>query len=474
MHRSAAARRGSLPLPLVALAGTLLTLLASLPAFASGTISRVAVSPDAQQLSISVFTAEDQPLQVKGFTLASPPRLVFDLTAGRLAPDVAETVSVPSSAVKQVRFGQFSPEVARIVVDVGAADQAGRPSGVTWQVKSRKGETVIVLNGAGSKPAVLELSEPTIQREADCVLVRFAGAGALERTIGVLDKPFRVYADLQGAESGWFESESDDAPLRAIRMGPQTRRAEHSGAAQDAGAPVARIVVELTQKQPYSIFTDGADLVIAAGPQPWALPLPKYAATGKLKGRAIVVDAGHGGNDIGAPAVFGSPPGEPYEKDVTLAIAHRLAQLLKSEGASVTMTRSDDTFIPLQQRAAVANKLKADAFISIHCNSCEQPDTLSGTSVYYDHPHSERFAELVQGELIASLGTSDKGVRNANFAVIRRTTGPGILVETAFINNKDDRAGLQNANFRERTARSIVHGLIKYLKETSRKQEASG
>jgi N-acetylmuramoyl-L-alanine amidase len=136
------------------------------------------------------------------------------------------------------------------------------------------------------------------------------------------------------------------------------------------------------------------------------------------------------------------------------------------------MTRSDDTFIPLQERAAIANRLKADAFISIHCNSCEAPDTLCGTSVYYDHPHSERFAELVQGELIASLGTADKGVRNANFAVIRRTKGPGVLVETAFINHQDDRAGLQHPKFRERTARAIVQGLVEYLKERPRTEEA--
>jgi N-acetylmuramoyl-L-alanine amidase len=184
------------------------------------------------------------------------------------------------------------------------------------------------------------------------------------------------------------------------------------------------------------------------------------------------VDPGHGGKDIGAPASFGSRPGEPYEKNINLDIAQRLAALLKAEGASVTMTREDDTYVALQERAATANRLEADALVSIHCNSCETPNSLSGTSVYYDHPHSARFAALVQGELIAALGTVDKGVRNANFAVIRRTKGPGILVETAFINNDDDRERLQHPNFRERTARAIVQGLVEYLKEQPQTKEA--
>jgi len=191
--------------------------------------------------------------------------------------------------------------------------------------------------------------------------------------------------------------------------------------------------------------------------------LPEYVAAGRLKGKTIVIDPGHGGDDVGAPATFGPPPQGPYEKDIVLDIGRRLAALLRAEGAEVTMTRKDDTYISLSERAALANRLKADALISLHCNSCDDPDTLHGTSVYFDHQHSARFAQLVQSELIGALGTEDKGVRNANFAVIRRTKGPGILVETAYINHESDRERLVNPNFRERTARAVVRGLIDFL-----------
>jgi N-acetylmuramoyl-L-alanine amidase len=433
-----------------------LALAASLPAW-SGTVSRVTVTPGAQHLTVSLL-ADGGPLEVKGFTLTNPPRLVFDLPGARLGPDLPDSVPLSFRGAKLLRLGQFStqPDVARIVVDL-----TGENDELRWETTrgTQPGETILVLGKAGP----VALGRPLVKQEADSVLVRLAGAGGLKRSVGVLDEPYRIYTDLANAAAEWYKTDCDQAPLSAIRMGQQEPK---------DGEPVARLVVELRRKQAYCVFADGADLVIAVGPQPWALPLPAYVGSGSLKGKTIVVDPGHGGKDIGAPASFGSRPGEPYEKNINLDIAQRLAALLKAEGASVTMTREDDTYVALQERAATANRLEADALVSIHCNSCETPNSLSGTSVYYDHPHSARFAALVQGELIAALGTVDKGVRNANFAVIRRTKGPGILVETAFINNDDDRERLQHPNFRERTARAIVQGLVEYLKEQPQTKEA--
>ncbi len=440
------------------LMGGMIALAFCAPAFA-GTITRITVAGKQHQAAITVITSGGESLQVKGFTLTNPPRIVFDLPAAlaKGAPAIVgqeQAFALRGGPIKQVRLGQFStaPDIARIVVDLSVDS---KQSDLKWEAKKgpHPGETVLVVRWGGA----VTLAQPIVKREADCVLVRVQGAGALKREVGALDKPYRIYVDIEGAAAKRCDAGFEQAPLHAVRLGPQPE--------QD-GQSVARVVVELTKKQAYNVFAEGPDLVIAVGPHEWGLPLPAYAATGRLKGKTVVVDAGHGGNDIGAPAAFGAPPGEPYEKGITLDIAQRLTKVLKAEGASVTMTRSDDTFVPLQERAAVANKLKADAFISIHCNSCEDPNTLCGTSVYYDHPHSERFAELVQGDLIAALATVDKGVRNANFAVIRRTTGPGILVETAFINHQDDRALLVNANAQERMARAIVQGLAEYLRRS--------
>ena len=156
-----------------------------------------------------------------------------------------------------------------------------------------------------------------------------------------------------------------------------------------------------------------------------------------LKGKRIVVDPGHGGKDSGA--LSASEEEDAQEKDIALDFGLRLARLLRAQGAEVAMTREDDTFIPLGQRSQLANDLGADAFISIHCNSCATPNTLHGTAVYYDHEDSAALAQCVQQELVPALGSRDNGVRNANFSVIRRSQCPGILVETAFINHDEDR-----------------------------------
>jgi N-acetylmuramoyl-L-alanine amidase len=451
MSGSVASRRGSLPRRGVSvLLCSIAALVLVAPSWAALTVTRVEVRPEAHQTVVALITAEQKPLEITCFSLAGPPRLVFDLPGAQLSPDLPSAIPLEVEGLKGIRLGQFTlePDVARVVVDV--CEEAGQP---TWTAAEGEeaGETLIVLR----EPGVPVLGRPTVARKEGAVLVRLAGVGALKRDVGVLDDPPRVFADVTGAVvEEQFEEDREERPLRRIRMAQQP---------SEAGKPVVRVVLELAEGQAHSVFSEGEDLVVAVGPTSWALPLPEYVGAGCLKGKRIVVDPGHGGDDIGAPAVFGRTPGGPYEKDVVLDIGRRLARVLEAEGASVTMTRSNDTYISLQGRAALANRLKADALISIHCNSCDKPNTLKGTSVYYDHQHSVGLARLVQDELIAALGTTDKGVRNANFAVIRRTTGPGVLVETAYINHESDRERLVHPNFRERTARAIARGLAQFV-----------
>jgi len=457
MSGSVASRRGCLPRRGVSVfLCSIATLVLVAPSWAALTVTRVEVRSEAHRTVVALFAAEQEPVEITSFWLADPPRLVFDLPGARLSPDLPSALPLEVEGLKGIRLGQFTlePDMARVVVDV--CEETGQP---TWAAAAGEeaGETLIVLR----QPGVPVLGRPTVAREEGAVLVRLAGAGSLQRHVGVLDDPPRVFADLTGAVvEEQFEVDYDERPLCQVRMAQQP-------AAE--GRPIARVVLELAEEQAHSVFSEGEDLVLAVGPKSWGLPLPEYVGAGRLKGKKIVVDPGHGGNDIGAPAVFGRTPGGPYEKDVVLDIGHRLARVLEAEGASVTMTRSDDTYISLRERAALANRLKADALISIHCNSCDKPNTLKGTSVYYDHQHSLGLAKLVQNELIAALGTADKGVRNANFAVIRRTTGPGILVETAFINHESDRERLVHPNFRERTARAIARGLAQFVAGRSAK-----
>lgn len=455
MRGSVAQRRDwrSRPLHLIALCAALA--LAS-PAPAAGRlITRLDLRPGADHTAIALFTADREPLEVASFSLQDPPRLVFDFPGAHLDPELATEFPVPAPALARLRLGQFQrdPDIARLVVDL---EQALPAPECTVEQGEQPGETRLILRTVG--PALIR--PPEVEAGEDAVLVRLPGAGGLPRKVGALQEPVRVYADLTNALlEGSYRRPLERGPVREVRMGQQAPEGE---------LPVARLALELRMEQAYSFYCEGPDLVVAIGPHPWALPLSDYQPAGRLKGRTIVVDPGHGGHDTGAPAVFGPQPQGPFEKDIVLDIGLRLARLLRAEGARVAMTRDDDTFVSLRDRAELANRLGADAFVSIHCDSCDRPGTLHGTSVYYDHGHSHRFAHLVQEELVSALGTRDRGVRNANFAVIRRAQVPGVLVETAYINHPDDLARLVNPEFRERAARAIAQGLIRFLEEAGR------
>jgi len=413
---------------------------------------QVEVRPAEGGLALAVRAPNAGSLDLRSFTLDDPPRLVFDLADAALAPGQLGVLPVATAGIAQVRVGQFQaePSVVRLVVDLDAFPAPAWQ----WATGESSDEALIVLSGLGP----VDLKPAAVKGIGENTLIRFPGAARLRRRAGTLEEPPRIYADLLGAElpEALCRQEFAEGLVREVRMGRQEA---------EEGKPVARIVVELRQDVPHVMYAEGLDLVVAVGPQPWAMPAPPYQAAGGLRGKRIVVDPGHGGKDIGAPALPGPPPQPPFEKDLTLDIGKRLAALCRSEGAEVTMTREDDTYVTLQRRAAIANELKADVFVSVHCNSHASPNALEGTSVYYDHAHSIELARLVQQEMVAALGTVDKHVRNANFAVIRRTRGPGVLVETAYINHEGDRERLMNPNFRERAARAILQGVMQFLSQ---------
>ncbi len=432
---------------LVAVAGLALTAAGAGSARASALLARVETRAVGRGVAIALLAPGTRDLKVTAFTLDNPSRLIFDLKEAALARGLQSSLALSLPGISAARLGQYrsDPDVARLVLDL--AESAPPP---TWNVTRgpHPGETLIVLEPAGP----VTLPTPTVEKTAHGLAVRLAGAGGLQRCTAALDNPPRVFTDLANAtlEVNCRKGFSS-GPIREIRMAQQ---------APDGDTPVARLVIELRESQEYSESVDGEDLVLAFG-RP---PARERAKPKPLKGKIIVVDPGHGGKDSGA--LSDDESDQVQEKDVVLDIGLRLAQLLRERGAEVVMTREDDTFIPLGARSDTANRLNADAFVSIHCNSCDTPNTLHGTSVYYDHLDSVPLAAAVQEELIAVLESKDNGIRSANFSVIRRSQCPGVLVETAFINHEEDRKLLTDPESRRRMAEAIVRGVIRFFSET--------
>ena len=207
------------------------------------------------------------------------------------------------------------------------------------------------------------------------------------------------------------------------------------------------------------LTTDGEEQTFAGAS---VIEQPETFPKGKPR---IMIDAGHGGKDQGTSA------GNVLEKDLNLQVAEKLAKELKKRGASVLLTRTDDTKIPLEERAAMANEKEADLFVSIHCNSAPTVPTFQGLYTYY-YPTSSRskaFAQAVQDAACAASGAVDRGIASANFVVLRETNMAAVLVETGFMTNVEELTRLCDETYQQKLMEGVARGVGDYLNSLPRK-----
>ncbi len=175
----------------------------------------------------------------------------------------------------------------------------------------------------------------------------------------------------------------------------------------------------------------------------------------------IFIDPGHGGKDPGAR----NQTTGLTEAFVTLDVAQKLKRILQKRQYNILMSRNSDNYVSLFERANKANEWDADYFVSIHCNSNHNSYATGSETFYYKHGiRAESFADIVQQQLILQIKTLDRGIKTANFAVLRLTKMPAILVEIAFISNEHEAYLLGTSSFREQCAQGIADGITEYLR----------
>lgn len=178
----------------------------------------------------------------------------------------------------------------------------------------------------------------------------------------------------------------------------------------------------------------------------------------------VVIDPGHGGFDQGAHTRFCE------EKQICLRVGHLLRKQLEKMGYGVIMTRTIDEYVPLIDRAQVANNNKSQVLVSLHFNSAPS-SSAQGLEVFYC-PKAESFRlkrskELAIGvlhRLIAHTGAKSRGVKEGDFCVIRETKMPAILIEGGFITNEDEQKKITDERYLEKMAVAIAEGLDTYFK----------
>ena len=172
----------------------------------------------------------------------------------------------------------------------------------------------------------------------------------------------------------------------------------------------------------------------------------------------ICIDNGHGGIDPGAVN------GKYLEKAAALSIGLKLGSILAAKGADVIYTRDKDETVELGERCQIANKANADYFISIHLNAATAKSANGiETYAYGTSGKGHELAKAVQKELIAKTGATDRGVKSANFYVLKHTKMPAILVETGFISNDAECLALFKDGYQSIIAEAIAKAVCKTI-----------
>jgi N-acetylmuramoyl-L-alanine amidase len=194
----------------------------------------------------------------------------------------------------------------------------------------------------------------------------------------------------------------------------------------------------------------------------------------------VVIDPGHGGQDSGTIKAG------MVEKDLALDVAHRLQRILQEHGVTTLLTRGDDSYVSLQDRATMANNQPQSVFVSIHFDEAGRSAATGIETYYATHPislpervaswlpflqrtssdppnlESQSLAASIQESLVAHTQAANRGTRPQQFFVIANVRYPAVLVEGGFLTNKDDVAKLANADYREQMAAGIADGIVRY------------
>jgi N-acetylmuramoyl-L-alanine amidase len=508
---------------------------------------RTNVTADSTEVIIEL---EDAVQYVSG-RIANPDRIYFDLYAARLSPNAArDSVKISGNMLSAVRVAQNKAGIVRVVLDVnGVKDYAAslmkRPARLLIELygtSGRGGETQTAHAGhnGGKAPIKPSLSDSAIA-VASAVTESTPEEILSRKTAIVPNTPEPKTVDLKSAEPK-IVTKKPTAPAMASMVGPAApppaaathpfTEADLAADASDAAsapartksnptvttAPATTAAADTTGSaakavRTKSVRTASAGTTPGTGPKP-DLAQPSTSATPTRDGNStltralglkigrIVIDAGHGGHDTGTIGPTGL-----MEKDLCLDVALRLGKLLEQKlpGAEIIYTRSDDTFIPLEERTRIANDAKADLFVSIHANS--SPDHgARGIETYYLNlrgsaesmevaarenaasqqgihdledmvkkiartekiDESKELAEDIQDSLSKRIQKTAKpvknrGVRKAPFVVLIGADMPSILTEISFLSNPADEQLLKKPEHRQRVAEGLYQGVSDYL-----------
>jgi N-acetylmuramoyl-L-alanine amidase len=438
-----------------------------------------------------IIISVDDEVQCNTQRIPNPDRLVFDLPGTRLSPAlVGRVLSVEDGLLHQIRVAQYTPTATRVVLDVEQMDD--------YSVSTLPNPFRLVIDVHGkAKALVTEALDPGSPQ-----------AGATTVT------PRRTIANkLDSASVGTESNRSDLGASPSVAAPMATSGTTSAATSTEVGTkkgPTSGIPSEKTASvvDPLAGPSEPTTTRAAVRPQDSATKPSAPTEAGSrtltralgLKISRIVIDPGHGGHDTGTIG-----PGGLCEKDLVLDVAVRLKKLIETRlGSEVVLTRTDDTFIPLEERTAIANEKDADLFVSIHANASRDPSA-RGIETYYlnftSNPEalevaarenatsqesvhglqqliekialtekieeSKELAQQIQRSVYAQVQSNgqerDRGLKKAPFIVLIGANMPSVLSEISFLTNPRDESLLKKDAYRQKIAEALCRGIGRYV-----------
>ena len=459
---------------------------------------RAAANGDATRVTIDL----EGSVQYASGRIANPDRIFFDLHAAKLAPEVARgNIRVEGGLLTAIRVAQNHNGVVRVVLDVNGvkdytASLTNNPPQLLIDLYGNSPATAPVRTAKVKKAQTAE-SDDSNEDTASKSETRSAQNAAVRSSEGDADS---------GSERQATNSKSAiSSTINSGATGSGTPSAPATGNNPSTAARSSQPSVKNAKSSSVKAMATNAkpDLIRpASSPQPTRDGQSTLTRALGLKIGRIVIDAGHGGHDTGTIGPTGL-----MEKDLCLDVALRLGKIIEQKlpGADVVYTRSDDTFVPLEERTTIANQAKADLFISIHANSSKD-HAARGFETYYLNlkgsaeamevaarenataqegvhdlqnlvmkiaktekiDESKELAEDIQDSLAKKIQKTSKpvknrGVRKAPFVVLIGADMPSILTEISFLSNPADEQLLKKPENRQRVAEGLYQGVASYL-----------
>jgi N-acetylmuramoyl-L-alanine amidase len=282
----------------------------------------------------------------------------------------------------------------------------------------------------------------TIEMTASQLLIK-ADTGELKPTLFTLQDPTRIVIDIPNAvlDPSLYK---DDTSKSGSTVSKNVYVSNVRYSLYNVSPSAVRVVLDMKESMDLT-WTSGLNTAALVG---------TIQKPGKYR---VVIDPGHGDQDPGAKAVNGRS-----EKEFNLTMGLKVYNLLlKETQIQPYLTRNNDTFIPLDDRADFANSRLAHLFVSIHGNSYKATST--GTETYYYKEDSVDFAQTMHDYLVAATGLPDRGVRQEPFRVVKATNMPAVLLEVGYLSNEGDTAQMFDEAFQNKVALAIVAGIKKQL-----------